>query len=152
MSAANASAANASGASALLAPALSPESACPPRASGLRSRLVRQAGEGAASGPSLRLYLASRMVLSDGVPVRLTRREYDLLVFLCQHPHRVFGRGQLMRQVWGYEMVSGERTVDVHVRRLRVKLGGCGPVIATVRGVGYRLDEATQVTVVSDPE
>jgi hypothetical protein len=139
-------------ASASVAAPLGTEPAGPPPASGLRSRLVRRGGEGTASGPSLRVYLASRMVLRDGVPVRLTRREYDLLVFLCQHPHRVFNRGQLLRQVWGYEMVSGERTVDVHVRRLRVKLGGRGPVIATIRGVGYRLDDATQVTVVPDSE
>jgi DNA-binding response OmpR family regulator len=49
-------------------------------------------------------------------------------------------------------MVSGERTVDVHVRRLRVKLGDRGPLIATVRGVGYRLDDATQVSIVHDGE
>lgn len=117
-----------------------------------RSRVLRRATETAApSGTSLRIYLASRMVLRDGVPVRLTRREYDLLVFLCQHPQRVFSRGQLLRQVWGYEMVSGERTVDVHVRRLRVKLGERGPVIATIRGVGYRLDDASAVTLLSDP-
>jgi DNA-binding response OmpR family regulator len=89
------------------------------------------------------------MVLRDGVPARLTRREYDLLVFLCEHPRRVFSRGQLLSQVWGYDLVSGERTVDVHVRRLRVKLGERGPLIATVRGVGYRLDDAAQVMVVS---
>jgi DNA-binding response OmpR family regulator len=63
----------------------------------------------------------------------------------------VFDRAQLLRQVWGYEMVSGERTVDVHVRRLRVKLGEPGPLIATVRGVGYRLDEAARVVVVAGP-
>jgi hypothetical protein len=120
------------------------------RLAGLRPRLVRRTSD--AGGPSLRVYLASRLVLKDGSPVRLTRREYDLLVFLCEHPRRVFSRTQLLRQVWGYEMVSGERTVDVHVRRLRVKLGDRGPVIATVRGVGYRLDEATQVTVVSEPD
>ena len=68
------------------------------------------------------------------------------------HPRRVFSRGQLLHQVWGYDMVSGERTVDVHVRRLRVKLGGRTPLIATVRGVGYRLDEAAPVTIVSDTD
>jgi hypothetical protein len=115
-----------------------------PRCGG-RPRLVRRGGD-----PSLRVYLASRMVLSDGAPVRLTRREYDLLVFLCQNPRRVFSRGQLLQHVWGYQMVSGERTVDVHVRRLRVKLGDRDPLIATVRGVGYRLDDAARVTVLPD--
>jgi DNA-binding response OmpR family regulator len=84
------------------------------------------------------------------VPVRLTRREYDLLVFLCENPRRVFTRGQLLRHVWGYDMAGGERTVDVHVRRLRLKLGGHGPLIGTVRGVGYRLDDGANVTVLPD--
>jgi hypothetical protein len=123
------------------------------RVASLRPRLVRRQLDAVpGAGPSLRIYPASRMVLRDGTPVRLTRREYDLLLFLCEHPRRVFGRGQLLRHVWGYEMVSGERTVDVHVRRLRVKLGERGPVIATIRGVGYRLDDATQVTVATDGE
>ncbi len=107
-----------------------------------------------ADGPDdglLRVFLASRVVLQGGVPIRLTRREFDLLAFFCDHPRQVFDRRQLLRQVWGYEMVSGERTVDVHVRRLRIKLGP-GPLIATVRGVGYRLDEAARVAVVSGPE
>ncbi len=82
----------------------------------------------------------------DGELVRLTRREFDLLAFLCESPRRVFSRSQLLRQVWGYEPVSGERTVDVHVRRLRVKLGDdTYPVVATVRGVGYRLAEGAQL-------
>ncbi len=128
-----------------------PEPAAP--VASLRPRLVRRVPDGVPAGnTSLRIYPASRMVLRDGAPVRLTRREYDLLLFLCEHPRRVFGRGQLLRHVWGYEMVSGERTVDVHVRRLRVKLGDRGPLIATVRGVGYRLDDATQVTIVNDGE
>jgi two-component system OmpR family response regulator len=110
----------------------------------------------AADGPGdegvLRVFLASRVVVQGGVPVRLTRREFDLLAFFCDHPRQVFDRQQLLRQVWGYELVSGERTVDVHVRRLRIKLGGPGPLIATVRGVGYRLDEAARVAVVAGPE
>jgi DNA-binding response OmpR family regulator len=59
----------------------------------------------------------------------------------------VFTRPQLLKWVWGHEVVSGERTVDVHVRRLRAKLLPGGPVITTVRGVGYRLDEADRVAV-----
>jgi two-component system, OmpR family, response regulator len=88
---------------------------------------------------------AARAVYRDGQPVRLTRREFDLLAFFCEHPRRVFTRRQLLRQVWGYEPVSGERTVDVHVRRLRIKLGGGPAVIATVRGIGYRLSEGAPV-------
>jgi hypothetical protein len=106
----------------------------------------------AQRGPSLHIHQAARSVLCDGEPVRLTRREYDLLVFLARHPRRVFGRAQLLRQVWGYEMVSGERTVDVHVRRLRAKLGAGRPLVATVRGVGYRLDEACGVTLTGEAD
>jgi DNA-binding response OmpR family regulator len=122
----------------------------PARVSGMRPRLVRSTSGGTAHSPALRIDPASRTVLRDGLPIRLTRREYELLVFLCRNPRRVFSRGQLLVHVWGYEMVSGERTVDVHVRRLRAKLGDRGPVIATVRGVGYRLDEAANVAV--EPE
>ncbi|OLB75131.1 MAG: hypothetical protein AUI14_21770 [Actinobacteria bacterium 13_2_20CM_2_71_6] len=146
-------------------PAVTPQPAVPqpavpppalPHGAGRRPRLVRRAAEPAGgpagAGPALRIHLSSRIVLRDGVPIRLTRREYDLLAFLCEHPRRVFGRGQLLRHVWGYDMVNGERTVDVHVRRLRAKLCERGPLIATVRGVGYRLDDAADVTVVSDDE
>ncbi len=97
--------------------------------------------------PHLLVHQASRSVYRDRVPVHLTRREYDLFVFLARHPRRVFTRPQLLRQVWGYEPAAGERTVDVHVRRLRTKLEGYPPVIATVRGVGYRLAESVHVTL-----
>jgi hypothetical protein len=108
-----------------------------------RPRLVRTPPPG---GPEVLVCPASRTVYRDGEPVRLTRREFDLLAFLCASPRRVFSRSQLLRQVWGYEPVSGERTVDVHVRRLRVKLGDEEyPVVATVRGVGYRLAEGAQL-------
>jgi two-component system OmpR family response regulator len=88
---------------------------------------------------------ASREVVRDGRPVQLTRREFDLLLFLCEHPHRVFTRDQLLSQVWGYEWVGGSRTVDVHVRRLRLKLGEERPVVRTVHGIGYRLEDDLDV-------
>ncbi|WP_432829505.1 winged helix-turn-helix domain-containing protein [Dactylosporangium sp. CA-092794] len=109
---------------------------------------VKRIGRAAPDAPSLYLCTGSRLVLSDGAPVPLTRREYDLFLFLCEHPRRVFSRAQLLRQVWGYDMVGTERTVDVHVRRLRVKLGDAARIIATVRGVGYRLDDDAAVQVV----
>lgn len=99
------------------------------------------------NGPEVRLLTASRQVLLDGEPLPLTRLEFDLLLFLAERPRRVFTRGQLLSGVWGYEH-TGERTVDVHVRRLRVKLGDL-PIISTVRGVGYRLDDNAPVTVVT---
>ena len=75
----------------------------------------------------------------DGVPLDLTFKEFELLRFLAEHPGRVFTRPALMREVWGYDFYGGTRTVDVHVRRLRAKLGPAHEgLIETVRGVGYR--------------
>jgi DNA-binding response OmpR family regulator len=69
----------------------------------------------------------------------LTYKEFELLKYLAQHPGRVFSRAQLLQEVWGYDYYGGTRTVDVHVRRLRAKLGPDHEVlIGTVRNVGYR--------------
>jgi DNA-binding response OmpR family regulator len=74
----------------------------------------------------------------------LTYKEFELLKFLAQHPGRVFTRGQLLQEVWGYDYFGGTRTVDVHVRRLRAKLGGeYEQLIGTVRNVGYRFVSAS---------
>jgi two-component system, OmpR family, response regulator len=102
--------------------------------------------EPAASGPEVRMLTGSRQVLLDEEPLPLTRLEFDLLLFLAERPRRVFTRGQLLAGVWGYEH-TGERTVDVHVRRLRLKLGGGFPVITTVYGVGYRLSDDARVVI-----
>ena len=70
----------------------------------------------------------------------LTYKEFELLKYLSQHPGRVFTRQQLLQEVWGYDYFGGTRTVDVHVRRLRAKLGSeYEALIGTVRNVGYRL-------------
>lgn len=102
-----------------------------------------------ASGPEVRLLTGSRQVLLDGQALPLTRLEFDLLLFLAERPHRVFTRGQLLTGVWGYEH-TGERTVDVHVRRLRLKLGGNVPVITTVYGVGYRLADDARIVILQN--
>ncbi len=74
-------------------------------------------------------------------PLNLTYKEFELLRFLAQHPGRVFSREQLLRDVWGHDYFGGARTVDVHVRRLRAKLGSEHEVlIATVRQVGYKFN------------
>ncbi|KAB7745100.1 DNA-binding response regulator [Nostocoides sp. F2B08] len=74
-----------------------------------------------------------------GRPLDLTYKEFELLKYLAQHPGRVFTRSQLLQEVWGYDYFGGTRTVDVHVRRLRAKLGADHEVlIGTVRNVGYR--------------
>jgi DNA-binding response OmpR family regulator len=74
-----------------------------------------------------------------GRTLDLTFKEFELIKFLAQHPGRVFSRDQLLREVWGYDYFGGTRTVDVHVRRLRAKLGPENEnLIGTVRNVGYR--------------
>jgi DNA-binding response OmpR family regulator len=88
-----------------------------------------------------------------GRTLDLTFKEFELLKFLAQHPGRVFSRDQLLREVWGYDYFGGTRTVDVHVRRLRAKLGPENEnLIGTVRNVGYRyvtspVNESNEVLV-----
>jgi DNA-binding response OmpR family regulator len=75
----------------------------------------------------------------QGRPLDLTYKEFELLKFLAQHPGRVFTRSHLVQEVWGYDYFGGTRTVDVHVRRLRAKLGPeHETLIGTVRNVGYK--------------
>jgi DNA-binding response OmpR family regulator len=76
-------------------------------------------------------------------PLDLTYMEYELLKFLAQNPGKVFTREMLLSRVWGYEYYGGARTVDVHVRRLRAKLGEeHANLIQTVRSVGYRFGQS----------
>ncbi|MBX3310308.1 MAG: response regulator transcription factor [Parvibaculum sp.] len=75
-----------------------------------------------------------------GKSLDLTYKEFELLRFLTLHPSRVFTREQLLSEVWGYDYYGGSRTVDVHVRRLRAKLGDQESIIGTVRNVGYRFN------------
>jgi DNA-binding response OmpR family regulator len=82
---------------------------------------------------------AAREARFDGKTLRLTPREFDLLAFFGRHPGRVLSREELLRKVWGYDYLGDTRTVDVHVRRLRAKLGDKVHVIDTVTGAGYKL-------------
>ena len=75
-----------------------------------------------------------------GKPVTMTLKEYELLKHLVTHGGRVFTRAELLDSIWGYDYYGGMRTVDVHIRRLRSKLGIMGACITTLRGVGYRFD------------
>jgi DNA-binding response OmpR family regulator len=77
----------------------------------------------------------------DGSPVRLTRREFELLKYLVGNRNRVISRDRLLERVWGYDQVIETRSVDVHVGRLRAKLGAAGRQIETVVGLGYRFVE-----------
>lgn len=80
-------------------------------------------------------------VSCDGQRVPLTYKEYELLRLLLSHPGMAFTRDQLMAQVWGTDYCGETRTVDMHIRTLRQKLGSYGSLIQTVRNVGYRLEE-----------
>lgn len=112
---------------------------------GIRIARARQQTSGADPDilqvGALQLNLANYQVSIDGRPINFTYMEYELLKFLATHPGRVFTREALLSRVWGYDYYGGERTVDVHIRRLRAKLGqDYGGRIQTVRSVGYRFD------------
>ena len=85
------------------------------------------------------LDLAAHEVTIDGRPIVLTHQEFALLRFLAEHRGRVFEREQLLSRAWGVDYYGGSRTVDIHIRRLRSKLGHAGDAIETVRGVGYKM-------------
>ena len=97
------------------------------------------AGSGLIRGGELTIDPDTYAAKLKGRPLDLTYKEFELLKFLAQHPGRVFTRDQLLREVWGYDYFGGTRTVDVHVRRLRAKLGSeYESMIGTVRQVGYK--------------
>lgn len=81
------------------------------------------------------------VVRADGRDVQLTFKEFELLCLLMSKPETVFSRDQILRRIWGYEFDGENRTVDVHIRTLRSKLGECGELIETVRGIGYKIGE-----------
>ncbi|MEG0779602.1 MAG: response regulator transcription factor [Oscillospiraceae bacterium] len=81
------------------------------------------------------------VVQADGVDVALTQKEFQLLCLLAEHRGTVFSRSQLLDKIWDYGFDGETRTVDVHVRTLRQKLGACGDCIETVRGFGYKIGE-----------
>lgn len=83
--------------------------------------------------------IAAYEVRIAGRRIELTHQEFELLRFLAQHRGRVFTREALLERAWGYRYAGGTRTVDIHVRRVRAKLGDIGSVIETVRNVGYKL-------------
>lgn len=84
---------------------------------------------------------ARHSVRADGREIALTLKEFELLSLLIAKPGSVFTREEILRRVWGFTFEGESRTVDVHIRTLRAKLGVCGSLIRTVRGVGYLLSE-----------
>lgn len=113
----------------------------------IRLAIGRLAAQREADDPEAHVIRSGEVVVDDatytaklgGRALDLTFKEFELLKFLAQHPGRVFSRQQLLQEVWGYDYFGGTRTVDVHVRRLRAKLGPeHETLIGTVRNVGYR--------------
>jgi two-component system alkaline phosphatase synthesis response regulator PhoP len=94
--------------------------------------------QGSYRGERLMADFEAVAIAVDGTPVRLTRREFELLRYLVQNKNRVVSRDRLLERVWGYERLVETRSVDVHVGRLRSKLRTAGHQIETVVGLGYR--------------
>ena len=92
-------------------------------------------------GRHLRADFDAVTISIDHEPIRLTRREFELLKFLIENRNRVLSRDRLLERVWGYDRKVETRSVDVHVGRLRAKLGPAGPQIETIIGLGYRFVE-----------
>lgn len=89
---------------------------------------------------SMRINTDGREVLVDDVPAALSRKEYDLLVYLAENENISLSRDQILESVWGYDYLGSSNTVDTHINRLRAKLGKCGGYIMTLRGFGYRFE------------
>jgi DNA-binding response OmpR family regulator len=114
-----------------------------------RVRAVLRRREAAGEPPRPSVYRGTHLVADfdavsiavDGSQVRLTRREFELLRFLVENRNRVLSRDRLLERVWGYDRFIETRSVDVHVGRLRAKLGRAGDQIETVVGLGYRFVE-----------
>ena len=113
----------------------------------IRLAIGRLTAQRSADDPESHVIRSGEVVVDDATytakigkrTLDLTFKEFELLKFLAQHPGRVFSRAQLLQEVWGYDYYGGTRTVDVHVRRLRAKLGSDHEMlIGTVRNVGYR--------------
>ena len=118
-----------------------------------RLRLLVGRRGGVASQENLGKVTLGELVIDEGTytarlrgrPLDLTYKEFELLKYLAQHAGRVFTRAQLLHEVWGYDFFGGTRTVDVHVRRLRAKLGPeYEALIGTVRNVGYKAVRPTR--------
>ncbi len=112
--------------------------------------LAETPGEARISASGVVIDEASYSVKVNDRALDLTYKEFELLRFLAQHPNRVFTREQLLSEVWGYDYFGGTRTVDVHVRRLRAKLGDMEQLIGTVRNVGYRFNATEDANSASE--
>lgn len=108
----------------------------------IRALLRRSEDHGAEEYQAGNLYVcpARHVVTVDDKKINLTLKEYEVLCLLLKNSGTVLSRTQLLNQVWGYEFDGESRTVDVHIRTLRQKLGTAGDLVETVRGVGYKIN------------
>lgn len=106
-----------------------------------RSGAAKEKAEDIIVSGSLEINTKKHEVKADGEVVGLTLKEYELLKRLMENPNIVMTRDSLLEEIWGYDFDGETRTVDVHIRTLRQKLGKCGERVETVRGVGYRISE-----------
>jgi DNA-binding response OmpR family regulator len=115
-----------------------------------RVRAVLRRADDAASAvyedEKLQIHFEDVRVVCDGVEVKLTRKEFALLAALARRPGRVATRQQILDDVWGQQYYGDTRTLDVHIRRLRSKLGTCADSIETLVGVGYRFTGCSTLT------
>jgi DNA-binding response OmpR family regulator len=120
-----------------------------PRELAARVRAALRRGRGTAAAAAPVVYRGTHLAADfdavsvevDGAAVKLTRREFELLRYLVENRNRVLSRDRLLERVWGYDRLIETRSVDVHVGRLRAKLGAAGQQIETVVGLGYRFVE-----------
>ena len=107
----------------------------------IRALLRRSEDHGAEEYQAGNLYVcpARHVVTVDNKKINLTLKEYEMLCLLLKNSGTVLSRTQLLNQIWGYEFDGESRTVDVHIRTLRQKLGSAGDLVETVRGVGYKI-------------
>ena len=106
-----------------------------------RSGAAKKKAEDIIVSGSLEINTKKHEVKADGEVSGLTLKEYELLKRLMENPNIVMTRDSLLEEIWGYDFDGETRTVDVHIRTLRQKLGKCGERVETVRGVGYRISE-----------
>ena len=101
--------------------------------------IVRDEEETLSFGP-IQLNIKGRQVYLEGELINLTLKEYELLLFFCRHTGQALSREQLLENVWGFDYVGGVRTVDTHIKTLRLKLKSHGSLIQTVWGIGYKFE------------
>ena len=112
------------------------------RVRALLRRSEPEGTEGELEVGKLRLSPSTHTVTAGGEPVTLTYKEFELLTLMMSKPGKVLTRDKILRTVWGVEFDGESRTVDVHIRTLRAKLGPFGEMIKTVRGIGYKMEDS----------